>query len=63
MILYALSIIVYLLQLILWIPVLFTGQYPSWGRDLVGGFVRWSTRIYAYIFGLTDEYPPFQLSN
>jgi hypothetical protein len=62
-ILYALGIIVFILTLVLWIPVAVTGKYPDWGRLLVGGYVRWYARITAYLFGLTDLYPPFQLGN
>lgn len=62
-ILYVLSIIVGLLNLITWIPVLFGGQYPEWGMNLVGGYVRWGARCAAYLLGLTDTYPPFQLSS
>jgi hypothetical protein len=57
--LYVLQAVVRLLQLILWIPVLFGGHYPLWGYALVGGTIRWSTRVTAFLFGLTDEYPPF----
>jgi hypothetical protein len=45
--------------LILWIPVLISGRYPTWGYILLGGTLRWSTRVNAYLFGLTDAYPPF----
>jgi len=38
---------------------LFTGRIPQWGYNLVGGYIRWSTRLQAYFFGLTDKYPPF----
>ncbi|HEV7680429.1 MAG TPA: DUF4389 domain-containing protein [Candidatus Dormibacteraeota bacterium] len=62
-IIYVLGLIVGILQLVLWIPVLFTGRFPDWGRLLVGGYVRWSTRMYAFAFGLTDVYPPFELGN
>jgi hypothetical protein len=48
-----------LAQLILWIPVLFTGHYPPWGYVLTGGYLRWNTRVTAFLVGLTDEYPPF----
>lgn len=48
-----------LLQLVLWIPVLFKGHYPDLGYQHVGGFLRWSARVYAFLFGLTDRYPPF----
>lgn len=60
-ILYALGIVTGVLQLATWIPVLFTGQYPDWGISLIGGYIRWFTRVTAYFLGLTDRYPPFQL--
>jgi len=56
-----LGFLVSLLQLVLWIPVLFAGRYPKWGYSIVGGYLRWSTRVFAYTFGLTDRYPPFRL--
>lgn len=42
--------------------VLFTGSYPQalWNFNL--GVLRWTTRMNAWLFGLTDEYPPFRLS-
>jgi hypothetical protein len=42
--------------------VLFTGQYPGWGFSLTAGTLRWTMRVYAYVYGLTDQYPPFSLS-
>lgn len=62
LLLYALGVAVALLQLILWVPVLLTGRYPEWGYSMVGGYLRWSTRLAAYLLGLTDRYPPFQFS-
>ncbi|HEX6511643.1 MAG TPA: DUF4389 domain-containing protein, partial [Chloroflexota bacterium] len=58
-VLYVLQIVAVAVTLVLWIPVLFGGRYPDWGYQLVGGTVRWSTRVLAYIDGLTDRYPPF----
>lgn len=60
-VLYALGIVVLLLNLVTWAPVLFKGQYPEWGYSLVGGYLRWYTRVSAFLFGLNDQYPPFQL--
>lgn len=60
--LYLLNLVVALLQYVLWIPVLFTGRYPEWGHMLVGGTLSWSTRVTAYLFGLSDTYPAFSLS-
>jgi hypothetical protein len=62
-ILYLLGIVVALLQLILWIPILFTGAYPTWGYTLVGGVIGWTARVSAYTYGLTDLYPPFSLQS
>jgi Domain of unknown function (DUF4389) len=56
------SMLVFLAMLVLWIPVLFAGRYPRWGYALVGGWLRWQTRVNAFFLGLTDEYPPFRLS-
>ena len=61
-ILYALSIAVGACQLVIWIPVLFAGTYPSWAFTLVSGTVLWSSRVYGYLLGLTDRYPPFAFS-
>jgi len=41
--------------------VLFTGRWPEGLRGFVVGFLRWSTRVTAYAYLLTDEYPPFSL--
>jgi len=50
-------------QSILWIPVLFGGKYPLWGYVLVGGLLRWTCRVSAFLLGLTDQYPPFSLKS
>jgi hypothetical protein len=41
--------------------VLFTGRWPAGLRDFVVGIGRWTTRLNAYLYLLTDEYPPFML--
>ena len=61
-ILYILTYVVGIVQLVTWIPVLFGGKYPLWGYQLVGGYIRWSARVLAYALGLSDTYPPFSLS-
>jgi hypothetical protein len=61
-VLYVLGIVVGIGQLVIWIPVLFTGQYPAWAFPLVLGTILWGTRVYAYFLGLTDQYPPFSFS-
>jgi hypothetical protein len=61
-VLYVLGLVVGLCQLVAWIPVLFTGVYPGWAYQLVSGYILWSARVYAYLLGLTDAYPPFSFS-
>ena len=44
-----------------WFAALFTGRLPeSFARFLLG-YLRWSTRVNAYTYFLTDVYPPFAL--
>jgi hypothetical protein len=61
-VLYVLGFVVALCQLVIWIPVLFTGAYPQWAFQLVSGTTIWAMRVYAYLLGLTDAYPPFSFS-
>ena len=53
------GILVSLSFLLTWIPVLVLGRYPQWGYALVGGFVRWSTRVSSYVLLMAIPYPPF----
>ena len=56
-VLYSVGILVFAAQLVIWVWVLFGSGYPAWARRLVGGYLRWSTRVNAYFLGLTDRYP------
>ena len=46
-----------------WFAALFTGRLPEWAHGFISGVVRWSTRVGAYLFLLTDRYPPFSLDD
>ena len=51
----------FVVVVIAWFAILFTGRYPQGLHTFVAGVFRWSLRVQAYIFSLTDEYPPFSL--
>jgi hypothetical protein len=44
-----------------WFVVLFTGRWPEGMRNFLIGTTRWSMRVSAYAFLMTDVYPPFSL--
>ncbi len=58
-VLYVVGVLAFLATLLTWIPVLLTGRYPGWGYTLVGGYLRWATRVGAYVTLLSGTYPSF----
>jgi hypothetical protein len=57
-----LAIAAYVVVLIAFFAILFTGRYPRGMFDFVVGTVRWVMRVNAYSSWLmTDRYPPFSL--
>ena len=49
------------LTLVAGVVLLFTRRYPQSLFDLIVGFNRWQYRVFAYVFLMTDHYPPFRL--
>lgn len=45
--------------IIAWFAMLFTGRYPEGLYAFNGGVIRFMTRLNAYTWLLTDQYPPF----
>jgi hypothetical protein len=43
--------------------VLFTGRFPEGAFTYIVGVMRWGVRVGAYLFLLTDAYPPFSLDD
>lgn len=43
------------------IAVLFTGRWPDSIHHLLVGLNRWLHRVSAYVYFMTDRYPPFSL--
>ncbi len=61
-VLFCLTIAAWIVIIIAWFAILFTGIYPRGMFDFVVGVWRWSFRVYAYALLLvTDKYPPFSL--
>jgi hypothetical protein len=56
-----LGFVAFLASVIAFFAVLFTGRWPEGLRTFVVGIMRWSTRVSAYLYLLTDQYPPFSL--
>jgi uncharacterized protein DUF4389 len=53
------GLLVYLLVLIAWFVLVFTGRWPHALYDVTAGYLRWNARWNAYALLLTDAYPPF----
>lgn len=49
----------FVVTVIAWFAILFTGRYPSGLFEFSVGVLRWSTRVEAYLLLLHDDYPPF----
>jgi Domain of unknown function (DUF4389) len=61
--LFFLYIAVIVVVIIAWFAILFTGRYPRGMFEFVEGVVRWHNRVVGYAWILvTDQYPPFSLS-
>jgi hypothetical protein len=54
-----LGIIAFILGIIAAIMILVGETYPEGIFNYQRGFLRWQARLYAYMAGLVDEYPPF----
>ncbi len=46
-----------------WFAALVIGRLPGWVHQFVTGVVRWQTRVGAYGYLLTDQYPPFSFDD
>ena len=58
---YLLTIPLYILTIIAWFAILFTGRYPKAFFEFNTGITRWLSNVGAYTALLRDEYPPFSM--
>ena len=58
-VLYFVGIVASVVAMLAWFAVLATGRWPAAMRDFFVGYLRWSTRVAAYLYLVTDLYPPF----
>jgi hypothetical protein len=58
-ILFFLSIAVFLVWFVVQWVILFAATYPKGMYDFSVGVVRWQLRVQVYALGLSDRYPPF----
>jgi Domain of unknown function (DUF4389) len=62
-VLFFLDIGVFVLAIIAWFAILFTGRYPRGIFDYIQGVIRWHNRVIGYaVILVTDRYPPFRLA-
>ena len=53
------GIAVFVVVVVAWFALLFTGRWPAGMYDFVASFMRYSTRVNGYLYLLVDPYPPF----
>jgi uncharacterized protein DUF4389 len=58
-----LTLVMLVVAVIGWLGALVLGRLPQWAHSLISGVVRIQTRLTAYYYLLTDQYPPFDTAD
>ncbi|HET9199446.1 MAG TPA: tetratricopeptide repeat protein [Dehalococcoidia bacterium] len=61
-ILLVVGIVVFIVIFLAQFAILFSGRFPAGMFKLVAGWLELSFRVAAYVYSMTDRYPPFELS-
>jgi Domain of unknown function (DUF4389) len=61
--LFFLGVGAYVVAILSFFAVLITGRYPEGMFTYMAGVLRWAARVQAYVFLMTDAYPPFSLED
>ena len=56
---YVFGIVATLFVIAAWFATLVRGQTPEGLHDMVAAYIRYSTWVWAYVFLITDKFPPF----
>ncbi|MEA2193788.1 MAG: hypothetical protein QOG42_222 [Solirubrobacteraceae bacterium] len=56
---YLYGIAFFVVSVLAWFAILFTGHFPKGLYDFTAGYLRFITRVYAYCLLIVDEFPPF----
>jgi len=57
--LYFLGMAAFVVGILGWLGTLVTGRLPRFAAAYLSGYLRWYSRVGAYLLLLTDAYPPF----
>jgi Domain of unknown function (DUF4389) len=49
--------------IVAWFGALVMGRLPEWAHKFLSGVTRWETRVSAYVYLLSDVYPPFSFED
>ena len=60
-ILYFYGLVAFIMAIVAFVRVIQTKKYPRAQYDFIMGYLRWTSRVYAYALLMRDEYPPFSL--
>ena len=60
-VLWFLGILSFFISVVGFLAILFIGKYPRSLFNLLVGILRWQMRVNAWMYSLTDKYPPFSL--
>lgn len=55
----ALGLVAFVMAIVSWFAIVFTGKQPKGLWDFTGFYMRWRSKAVAYMALLRDEYPPF----
>src|SRR5947209_869018 len=55
----ALSAAAFVMAVVAWFAIVFTGEHPRGLWDFAAYYMRWRVRVGAYLGLLRDDYPPF----